>query len=84
MSRGGYWLGRTYEKMGNKEESFKWYKESAKYLTTYYGQLSHLKIYPNVSFELDPQMDVDKNYAESFYKNKLVATVYLLDELKKK
>jgi soluble lytic murein transglycosylase len=83
LSRGGYWLGKTYEKIGNKEESFKWYKESAKYLTTYYGQLSHLKIYPNERFELNPQMDVDKNYADNFYKNKLVATVYLLDELKK-
>ena len=83
LSRGGYWLGKTYEKIGNKEESFKWYKESAKYLTTYYGQLSHLKIYPNERFELNPQMDVDNNYAENFYKNKLVATVYLLDELKK-
>ena len=83
LSRGGYWLGRAYEKMGNNEESFKWYKESAKYLTTYYGQLSHLKIYPNERFELNPQMDVDNNYAENFYKNKLVATVYLLDELKK-
>jgi len=83
LSRGAYWLGRTYEKIGNKEESFKWYKESAKYLTTYYGQLSHLKIYPNEKIELKPQMDVDKNYAESFNKNKLVATVYLLDELKK-
>ena len=60
LSRGAYWLGRTYEKIGNKEESFKWYKESTKYLTTYYGQLSHLKIYPNVDFELDHQMDVDK------------------------
>ena len=83
LSRGGYWLGRTYEKIGNKKESFKWYKESAKYLTTYYGQLSHLKIYPNEKIELNPQMDVDKNYTESFNKNKLVATVYLLDELKK-
>jgi len=83
LSRGAYWLGRVYEKMNNYEKSNKWYQEGAKYLTTYYGQLSHLKIYPNEKFSLDEQMAVDKQYAETFYKKKLVAIVYLLDELKK-
>ena len=31
----------------------KWFAEGAKYLTTYYGQLSFLKIYPNKKFELN-------------------------------
>ncbi len=83
LSRGGYWLGRVYEKLGDKEKSTKWYKESAKYLTTYYGQLSFMKIYPNEKFTLDKQMKVEKTYAEEFYKDKLVATVYLLNDLKK-
>ncbi len=83
LSRGSYWLGRTFEKIGNKEESIKWYKESAKYLTTYYGQLSHLKIYPNEKIELNDLMQVDKKVAENFYKKDLVKIVYLLDELNK-
>ena len=83
LSRGAYWLGRVYEKLGNKDKSFEWYKESAKFLTTYYGQLSFMKIYPNEKFELNKEMEVDKKYAEDFYKNKLVATVYLLNDLKK-
>ncbi len=71
------------KKMGNKEESIKWYTESSKFLTTYYGQLSYLKVNPNKLFELNKEKEVEKIYAENFYKNKLVATVYLLHDLKK-
>ena len=83
LSRGAYWLGRTYEKLGKKEESIKWYKEGSLYLTTYYGQLSHMKVYPNGNFELNNLMEVDKKIAENFYKKDLVKLIYLLDELNK-
>ena len=83
LARGAYWLGRTYEKMGNRELSEKWYKEGAKYLTTYYGQLSHLKVYPNQKFALYNPMQVDIKISENFYRKKLVAIVHLLDDLKK-
>ena len=78
LSRGAYWLGKANLALNNKEEANKWFKEGSKYLTTYYGQLSHMKIYPNKTFELKESTQVDKNYAESFYKNKLVAIVHLL------
>ncbi len=83
LSRGAYWMGRTYEKLNNYDESNNWYLKGSKYLTTYYGQLSHMKIKPNEKFQLNELMKVDKAYAEKFYQKKLVATVYLLYELKK-
>ena len=83
LSRGAYWLGRSYEILGNGNEANKWYNESSKFLTTYYGQLSHLKISPNKPFVLNELIDVDKNLAENFYKKDLVKIVYLLDELNK-
>ncbi|MDC2973819.1 lytic transglycosylase domain-containing protein [Candidatus Pelagibacter sp.] len=83
LSRGAFWLGKANLALNNKEEADKWFKEGSKYLTTYYGQLSHMKIYPNKTFELKESTQVDKNYAESFYKNKLVAIIHLLDEVKK-
>jgi len=83
LSRGAYWLGRTYEKIGMKDLATQWYSESSKYLTTYYGQLSHLKINPNKEIELNELMEVDKDYAEEFYKKEIVKVVYLLDELNK-
>ena len=83
LSRGAYWLGKTYENLNKFDESKEWYLKSSKFLTTYYGQLSHMKVKPNEKFQLNKTMNVDKEYAENFYKNKLVATVYLLYELKK-
>ncbi len=83
LSRGAYWLGRTYEKIGDKENSNKWYFEGSKYLTTYYGQLSHMKVKPQEKFELDKLMFVDDKYEQEFYLKKLVAIVDLLDYLNK-
>ncbi len=83
LSRGAYWLGKTYEKLGDKEKSYQWYKEGAKFLTTYYGQLSHMKIYPNEMFELNGLMNIDKSTIEKFNTSELVKIIYLLDELDK-
>ena len=83
LSRGAYWLAKSNEILGNRDEATKWYKESSKFLTTYYGQLSHLKIAPNKPIQLNDLMDVDKKFTEDFYKKDLVKIVYLLDELNK-
>jgi len=81
LSRGAYWLGRSYEKIGDKENSKQWYGEATKYLTTYYGQLAHLKIKPNHKFELEEQQKITADYRKSFYQKELVKVVYLLDAL---
>jgi soluble lytic murein transglycosylase len=83
LSRGAYWLGRSYEKIGDKEQSKQWYKEATKYLSTYYGQLAFLKISPNKTFELDEQASVSDEYRKYFYKKELVKIVHLLDDLNK-
>ncbi len=83
LSRGAYWLGKTYEKIGNKEKSNKWFFEGSKYLTTYYGQLSHMKVKPQEKFALDKLMFIEDDYEQEFYSKKLVAIVDLLDYLNK-
>ncbi len=83
LSRGAYWLGKTYEKFGDIENSNKWFFEGSKYLTTYYGQLSHMKVKPEVKFELDKLIFVEDDYEQEFYSKKLVAIVDLLDYLNK-
>jgi soluble lytic murein transglycosylase len=82
-SRGAYWLGRTYEKLNDKEQSHNWFQEASKYLTTYYGQLAFLKLNPNGKFELNNDMEVDKKYRYVFFNKELVKITYLLHELKK-
>ncbi|MDC3139441.1 lytic transglycosylase domain-containing protein [Candidatus Pelagibacter sp.] len=83
LSRGAYWLGKTYEKNGDIENSNKWFFEGSKYLTTYYGQLSHMKVKPQEKFELDKLMYIEDDYEQDFYSKKLVAIVDLLDYLNK-
>jgi soluble lytic murein transglycosylase len=80
-ARGAYWLGKSYNALGNKELSVKWYKEAAQYLTTYYGQLAFLELNPNDNFELSKDMDIEKKYRSTFFSKDLVKIVYLLDEL---
>jgi len=83
LSRGAYWLGKSYEKIGDKKQSQQWYEEATRYLTTYYGQLAHLKIKPNENFELKEQQKITNEYRKYFYKKDLVKIIYLLDELNK-
>ena len=83
LSRGAYWLGRAYEKIGEREQSNNWYREATKYLTTYYGQLAFLKLNPNRKFELEKDMEIDPKYRIQFFNKELVKISYLLDELKK-
>ena len=83
LARGAYWLAKSYEKNGNKTKSLEWYEEASKYLTTYYGQLAHLKIKPNQNFELVEQIVVNDKYRKYFYEKELVKIVHLLDELNK-
>ena len=81
VARGAYWLGKTYKKLGNKELSIRWFKESSKYLTTYYGQLAFRELDPNANFELPKDMEVKKEYRDYFFKKEIVKIIYLLDEL---
>ena len=81
LARGAYWLARTYKKLGDKELSIKWFKESSKYLTTYYGQLAFMELNPDNTFELTKDLKVKKEYREYFFKKEIVKIIYLLDEL---
>ena len=81
IARGAYWLGKTYQKLGEKESSVKWFSESSKYLTTYYGQLSFLELNPNSTFELSKEIEIKKEYREYFFKKEIVKLIYLLHEL---
>jgi len=84
LSRGAYWLGRSYEKLNDIESSIKWFKVASKYLTTYYGQLAFIKIYPNKDFylnrEIMPPSEIEK---KEFTENELTKLVVLLHEINK-
>ena len=85
LSRGAYWLGRSYEELKNKKVSEKWFKEAAKYLTTYYGQLAFIKIYPDKDFllDFDKKMTISSVAEKELNDNELTKLVILLHEINK-
>jgi len=83
LSRGAYWIGRTYKILKNKQKANEWFTESSKYLNTYYGQLSFLEIRPGEAFSLIDQPKPSEKFQKEFNKNPLIKTVRLLKELDK-
>ena len=81
VARGAYWLGKSYKKIGNKDQSIKWFKEASNYLTTYYGQLAFMELNPTAKFELSKDTEITKDYRDYFFKKEIVKLIYLLDEL---
>jgi len=81
LSRGAYWIGDAYKKIGNNQKSQEWFNEAAKYLNTYYGQLAFQEIYPEKYFSLKEQAKVEEKYREEFKKNELIKSIKLLNEI---
>ena len=44
LGRGGYWLGRTYQAMGDPANASEWYRAAAAHQTSFYGQLAAEKL----------------------------------------
>jgi len=55
LSRGAYWMARTYKEIKNKQKSEEWFNEAAKYLNTYYGQLAFVEMNHGENFALQDQ-----------------------------
>ena len=56
VSRGAYWLGRSYLALGNKQMASHWYEIASDYSATYYGQMAILEINNEVMINL-PQFN---------------------------
>ncbi len=83
LSRGAYWIARTYKTLENVKKSEEWYLEASKYLNTYYGQLAFTEVKPDKSFSLLDQPKVNEKFKKEFQKNPLIKTIKLLKELDK-
>jgi len=83
LSRGAYWMGRTYKAIKNKQKSDEWFNEATKYLNTYYGQLAFVEINGGGKFALQEQQKVDEKYEKEFKRNPLIKNIQLLKELDK-
>jgi len=83
LSRGAYWIARTYKEIKNKQKSDEWFNEAAKYLNTYYGQLAFVEMNHGENFALQDQEKADEKFEKKFNKNPLIKNIRLLKELDK-
>mgnify|MGYP001488737368 CR=1 FL=1 len=83
LARGAYWLGYTYKIKKNNQKSQEWFKEAAKYLNTYYGQLAFLEVNPGKTFSISDNATVSDKFKKQFYKDPLIKPIKLLHELNK-
>jgi len=83
LSRGAYWIARTYERINSNQKAKEWYLKGSKFMTTYYGQLSFKAIKPDESFSLTELPNVSKDYEKEFNTHVLVKSIRLLKELDK-
>ena len=82
-ARAAYWIGKSYEEIGNIEESQTWYKRGSKYSLTFYGQLAGIKSEENIFFE--PVVNIKRNETEESknLNKKIYAAISLLNEFDK-
>lgn len=83
LSRGAYWIGKTYKVLKNEQKSNEFFNEALKYMNTYYGQLAFSEINPGEKFILEGQTKVDEKYKKKFNKHFLIKIVKILEELDK-
>ena len=83
LARGAYWLGKSSQTLGDEKNAEKYFSEGAKFLTTYYGQLSLKEINNSSEIILKDQSQYSLEYEKEFNKNILINHVILLKELDK-
>ncbi len=81
LSRGAYWLGKSYKALGNEKTADDYFRQGSKYLTTYYGQLSLMEIEDQAKIKLQDDAFYTKEYEKKFFSNDLIKIIRILKEL---
>ncbi|WP_341789642.1 lytic transglycosylase domain-containing protein [Rickettsia endosymbiont of Polydrusus tereticollis] len=64
LSRGYYWLARSYEAKGDQKTSTEFYKKAAKYSCTFYGQVANIELKNNnITLPIKPKIEAIHNKA---------------------
>lgn len=77
-ARGQYWLGRTYEQLGNAENAKEAYRKAAAYFDTFHGQLARLKLDPKANaLKIVPPAAPTPQEIESFNSSDAIQAIVL-------
>lgn len=66
-ARGAYWLGRTYEALGDRATARQSYETAAALNTTFYGQLAIARLEANPIIRSDPEPSIPRNVRSAFF-----------------
>lgn len=76
-SKGQYWLGRTYEELGDIKAADKYYNLASKYSHTFYGQLAHMELKQH-KIILPNKPEIDSNRLKNIKENEVVRAIEYL------
>jgi len=66
-SRGAYWMGRTFEVLGDKNAAEQAYQSAAAFSMFYYGQLATTRIYAKPVLAALPEPEIPSNVRSQFF-----------------
>lgn len=81
LARGAYWLARSYEKLDDQANAINWYKISAQYFSSFYGQLSLCKI-NNCQMQLPPKQSFSPTERLKYSGSPLIKAALTLEKSK--
>jgi len=71
LSRGAYWIARSYDDLKQPQRATEWFARAARHPTTYYGQLSLARVDPAAVLRLPPDPEPDADLVRQFQSHEL-------------
>ncbi|MAN79642.1 MAG: murein transglycosylase [Rhodospirillaceae bacterium] len=71
LSRGAYWIARSYDDLKQPRRAADWFARAARHPTTYYGQLSLARVDPAAVLRLPPDPEPDPELVRQFQSHEL-------------
>lgn len=81
LARAKYWIARSYEDMNDKVKADFWYRDAAKLITTFYGQVAAQKLNYNHIINLPKYRPPSSYDARNFLRDDRIKAARLLDEI---
>ncbi|WP_341792885.1 lytic transglycosylase domain-containing protein [Rickettsia endosymbiont of Ceutorhynchus obstrictus] len=79
LSRGYYWLARSYEAKGDQKTATEFYQKAAKYPCTFYGQVANIELKEH-KIVLPSNPNITLAHTQKIEKNDIVKAVKLLNK----
>ena len=78
LSRGAYWIARSYDDLKQPQRAAEWYAQAASSPTTYYGQLSMVRANADAVLRLPPDPAPEPDLADQFRNHELTRAFRVL------